>query len=259
MFEPNQTAFDLRFRLFGTPIRVHPGFWLSVILLGLPWVNIGFGFLALWVGRVFFSLLFHDFGHIIVGRFCGRPGSIVLYSLGGLRTGNDQGLRRGQRIAIYLAGPVAGLLLYGIVHLVRDHLISQIPQQFLIQNPTLVQVIDRGTPMLLGINLIWSLLNLVPILPLDGGMIGMEILSVASPRNGVRLALGLSMLLALLGAGYCLMEFSRNQPGPFGLHAGLSALLLGLLAFDCFWMLLAENKRLKEESTRNQEGEDYQR
>src|SRR5262249_43129793 len=158
-------------------------------------------------------LLFHDFGHIIVGRICGRPGSIVLYSLGGLRVADDRVLRRWQRIAIFLGGPAAGLVLYELVLFAEDRLFPLIPLQFRVQNPTLVLVITEGKSMLLKINLIWSFLNLIPMLPLDGGMIGVEVLSAASPRNGLRLSLALSILLELLGAAYCLMAFSRNQPG----------------------------------------------
>jgi Zn-dependent protease len=248
VFEPNPTPFDLRFRLFRTPIRVHPGYWLLMLLLG--WQTFerdGIGFFFLLVGCVFVSILFHEFGHITMGRFCGRCGHIILYSFGGLAVSEAPAAQRWQRIGISLAGPAAGFLLYALVLLAQDYLISQIPQQFLIQNPTLVQVIVKGTAMLLTINLVWNVLNLVPIMPLDGGHVSMEILSVASPANGLRLSLYLSIFLSLLAAGYCLFAWSQKIDLPFRLHPGLTALMVFMLAFDCFWMLLENNKRRREE------------
>jgi stage IV sporulation protein FB len=255
VFEPKPTAFDLRFRLFCTPVRVHPGFWLMTLLLGFQNFADGVGFFVLWVGCVFFSILAHEFGHITMGRFCGRGGNIILYSFGGLAIGDYQVPHRWQRMAISLAGPAAGFLFYGIVLLVKDHLLSQIPLQFLIQNPGLVQVIDKGTAMLLGINLIWSLLNLVPIMPLDGGNFSQELFSAVNPRNGLRLSLTLSIFLALLAAGYCMFAWSSKVQLPYGLHGGLTALLLGLMAFDCFLMLRAENQRIREEDSWIRENE----
>jgi len=213
----------------------------------------GIAFWAMWIGSVFLSILVHEFGHITMGRISGRRGHIILYTFGGLAVSDSEAPRRWQRIAISLAGPAAGFLLYGVVLLAKDHLVSQIPQQFLIQNPTLLQVIVRGTAMLLTINLIWSLLNLVPIMPLDGGHVSQEILSVASPANGLRLSLYLSIFLALLGAAYCLFAWSRKINLPYRLHGGFTALLLFMLAFDCFWMLSAENKRRRAEEAWNRE------
>src|SRR5438552_3023244 len=34
LLEPNETPYDLRFALFGIPIRVHPMFWLVSAVLG---------------------------------------------------------------------------------------------------------------------------------------------------------------------------------------------------------------------------------
>ena len=255
MFEPNPTPLDLRFRLFRTPVRVHPGFWLMAVILGWQTLADGFGLLGLWVACVFLSILAHEFGHITMGKLCGRRGNIILYFLGGLAVGDYQLPQRWLRVAISLAGPAAGFLLYGLVVLADHHLFPLIPLQFWRQNPTLLQIQVKGMAMLLGINLVWSIVNLVPIMPLDGGHVAQEMLSVVFPRNGFRLSLILSILLALLAAVYCLVAWSRKQPLPYGLHGGMSALLLGLLVFDCIWMLMEESKRLRKENTWNREGE----
>ena len=36
--EPQPSPYDLHFRLFGTPVRVHPFFWLFSAILGWPFL-----------------------------------------------------------------------------------------------------------------------------------------------------------------------------------------------------------------------------
>ena len=64
---------------------------------------------------------------------------------------------------------------------------------------------------LLFANLIWSLLNLIPVLPLDGGQICREICLWLSPRQGLswalKISIGVAGLLALYGM-YCIQSGS---------------------------------------------------
>ena len=63
--ESNATPFDLRFRLFGTDVRVHPLFWVISAVFG--WKSSqhrglsdsGFIELAIWVVCAFVSILLH--------------------------------------------------------------------------------------------------------------------------------------------------------------------------------------------------------
>src|SRR5690606_40853468 len=34
LIEPSPTPYDLQFRLFGVPVRVHPFFWVTAVILG---------------------------------------------------------------------------------------------------------------------------------------------------------------------------------------------------------------------------------
>ena len=87
------TAYDLRFRLLGVPVRIHPLFWLVACLLGGPWLEgrWGAGYLLLWVACVFVSILVHELGHVLAGRAFGARGHILLYSFGGLAIGRPSG------------------------------------------------------------------------------------------------------------------------------------------------------------------------
>src|SRR5947209_4909691 len=117
LVEPGQTNFDLRFRLFGMPVRVHPFFWLFSAILGWPVINEPDGFLLLiiWVVCCFLSILLHEFGHVWMGAVLGsRDSYIVLYSFGGLAVGSRELPHRWQRILVSLAGPGLQLALYGL-------------------------------------------------------------------------------------------------------------------------------------------------
>src|SRR5690348_11709576 len=114
--EPQPTAYDLRFRLLGTDVRVHPMFWLVSVLLNFRLLQTGrIDLLLIWIACVFVSILVHEFGHVLMGRAFGSHAHIVLYSFGGLAVGSKEGLRRWQRVLVLFAGPGAGFVLFGAV------------------------------------------------------------------------------------------------------------------------------------------------
>ena len=55
---------------------------------------------------------------------------------------------------------------------------------------------DLHPGMLVVLNLFLNVFNLIPVIPLDGGQIMREVISIIIPRYGVWLAYGLSFLLA---------------------------------------------------------------
>ena len=76
--EPNRTPYDLNFRLFGFPVRIHPLFWLGAVLLGGWTFDLGLEYAAIWVAVVFVSILVHELGHAIAFRTFGVDSHIVL-------------------------------------------------------------------------------------------------------------------------------------------------------------------------------------
>jgi stage IV sporulation protein FB len=193
LLEPGQTQFDLRFRLFGIPVRIHPMFWVLSAALG--WGggpgDEGGTFLVgllIWVAACFVSILIHEMGHVFMGRAFGGDGHIVLYSFGGLAIGIT--VRHWwQRVLVSFAGPLAQFILLGLTLLVvwqygasaRAH-------------PLVVELLND----LFIINLFWPVLNLLPIWPLDGGQISREVFGRVMGDRGVRVALGLSLVVAAL-------------------------------------------------------------
>jgi stage IV sporulation protein FB len=194
--EPEPTAMDLRWRMFGIDVRVHPLFWLISAFLGWSYYAAagggprGLAFVSLWVLCVFVSILIHELGHVVAGRWFGASGHIVLHALGGLAIGCNAP-SRWQRIVISLAGPGAQFLLLGVV------MLGYYPVLRAIEGTDYFVSVYVVFEMLWFINLAWALLNLMPIYPLDGGQVSMELCQGASPRQGRRYALILSIVVAV--------------------------------------------------------------
>jgi Zn-dependent protease len=234
LIEPNETPYDLRFYLFGTPVRVHPLFWLVTVILGWPGGNDRdqISHIVLWVVAVFVSILLHEFGHIWAGRAFGSDGYIVLYSFGGLAVHANDVRRRWQRVAVSLAGPLSQIALIWLP--LRLWLRSASPETLRDLPDRAVDIID----MLLWINLYWPLLNLLPVWPLDGGMVAREFCDWLSPRNGLRWSLIVSALTAGALAINSLAATRGVELIPYVPAGGMySVVLFGLLAIDSVRLL----------------------
>jgi Zn-dependent protease len=236
-FEPNRTQFDLNFRLFGIDIRIHPLFWLVSAIMGWNALESGFEYLFVWIACVFVSVLIHELGHVFMGRVFGAHGHIVLYSFGGLAIGSSALRNRWQRIAVYLAGPAAGFLLYGLVRWAQPRQMSPLLEELFWD--------------LEQINLFWGAVNLLPIWPLDGGQISRDLFGWLLPDNGLRASLGVSIVVAGLIAFIALVNtYSEQRPAivrmvPYleRLGGGYMVLLFACLAFNSYQALQIESRR----------------
>ena len=162
---------------------MHWAFWLITALLGGAAEASspeGLKDVLIWVVVAFVSILWHELGHAFVMRHFGdRRVAILLYGGGGLAMGNNFRTRT-EQILISLAGPAAGLAL-GLTVMA---LATSFP-------PThyYVAVIVRDV---LWINIAWSIVNLLPIIPLDGGRVSEAVLA-----NKGRLSLYISLICAI--------------------------------------------------------------
>jgi Zn-dependent protease len=154
------------FRLFGIPVTVEPVFWLLVVFLGAHREKIDL--VAIWVAVCFVSILAHELGHALAVRRLGISPSIRLHSMGGLTTWpRTRSVTPGQYIFVSFAGPLAGFLLAGAVWAATPWF-DAVPDL-----RARVAWLD-----LLWVNVAWGCLNLLPILPLDGGNIMMTAASL---------------------------------------------------------------------------------
>jgi Zn-dependent protease len=225
--EPQETPYDFRFSIFGFDVRVSPFFFLMPLILfsGLiqfPGVNPGVGALIV-EAVVFVSILVHELGHTFAFRFFGIESHIVLYAMGGLAipgTGRWTGARSnrsltgGAQIVVSLAGPIAGLLLAGLIVLGVYGMGGRVEWFFDSLFPVLwpdfsgTEYANKPELTLFVIaalfcGVFWNVLNLVPIFPLDGGQVARQLFQLFDPWNGFRnamyVSIGAAVIMALLG------------------------------------------------------------
>lgn len=138
------------------PITIHPFFWIFAGILG--WLISGsFMGMLIWVGIIFFSVLFHEFGHALTSLCFKQEAQIQLVALGGVTMFDGPKLKFWQQFLITLNGPLFGFLLYlGASALLQFQL-----------SPMVFKIV-KSTQMA---NLFWTIINLLPVLPLDGGQL----------------------------------------------------------------------------------------
>lgn len=175
----------LRFTLIGFPTRIDPSFLLLVALMG-------FGFplhrLGLWVAVATVSILAHELGHAVAARAFGATATITLEGMAGLtRPRRAEPFTRREDALVSAAGPAVGLVLGAALFaaLVALRWPYATTGGFLL---TLSIFTTAG----------WSVFNLLPILPLDGGHLLVAALPGTATGRQI-LAARISMVVA--GAG----------------------------------------------------------
>jgi Zn-dependent protease len=192
------SPFDLRWRMLGTYVRVKWMFWIVIGVFGYFMAGSkGLHVVAMFVLAAFLSVMVHEFGHILAGRLFGFPGVIVLHMWGGGAIGEYGRAKPWQRIIIAMAGPAAGGLFYLLVCLVVPWYWSRwepwMSRWHSDANVALIQFWN----FLIFMGLFWTVFNLVPVLPQDGGMIMKDLLLIVLGPRSERLAYLISFLAAL--------------------------------------------------------------
>ena len=182
----------VRFTLFGVPVEIQPWFWLTTAMLsgGLSTNSNPDSFkrMLFFIFAAAISVLVHEFGHALTGRRLGggRP-RIVLWAMGGLAYSEGARLTKWGRFWMVAAGPGAGFLLLIAVYFVMaigfgpDDATKLLASSLFgmkayLSGPTM-DFYESHRPLFwlvdsfLWINFWWGVLNLLPVLPLDGGRI----------------------------------------------------------------------------------------
>ncbi len=142
--------------LLGFPVRIHPTFWLVVLVVGLhrrlPPVD-----LLSWVVVVLLSILVHELGHALTAARWSIVYWITIHGAGGETAWRPLGKPVWWRsILVSLAGPVAGFSLAYASWLLAPYAWGH-------------RLLTSALWNLLEVNVAWGLFNLLPIAPLDGG------------------------------------------------------------------------------------------
>jgi len=212
MSAPESSPGTIQFPIGPFPVTVRPSFWLVMAILGGLG---GMGFDAQWtisfVLVAFVSVLFHELGHAITGRMFGAQAWIELYSFGGL-THRDRMFSRWREVLTSAAGPAFGFVFAGVAWLI-------LPQTPINSLWRLVAV------QAWYINLSWSILNVLPVLPLDGGRIMAGVLGPTRARAARIFAIAVAVVVV----AYSVAKGDRWL-----------AIMFGLLAFQNFQALGGE-------------------
>jgi stage IV sporulation protein FB len=203
----------VRFRLFGIPFEVGPYFWILSACLGSSVARgeHALTLLALWMACVFVSIVIHELGHALVARRFGLTPYIALHWLGGTTYMPGSHLTRPQSMLVTLAGPAAGLALWALV--------SSLGAAVLRQPVGVSYLAFYALDFLIFINLYWTLFNLLPVLPLDGGQFVRNLL-------GPRHLFFVRMLGGTVAVAACLLLLRIGQV--------YTAVFLGMLALANF-------------------------
>jgi stage IV sporulation protein FB len=187
-----RTPYDLNWRMFGIPVRVHPSFWFLALLFNISAYHIGIEYLLIGMAGLFIIILIHELGHALMYRAFRSYSSILLYAFGGLTFGEFVLRRPSWRIIVSLAGPLANFLLAAVVWASDYFLEWARPMGY----PRFIFY------LLFWYNIFLGLLNLLPVYPLDGGQISRELWVRANPFRGIVNSLKMSIVVAAAIAAY---------------------------------------------------------
>lgn len=165
------------------PLSIHPFFWLFAGMIG--WINSGtFMGALIWVGIIFVSVLIHEYGHALTAIAFKQKTRIQLVALGGVTIFEGPKLKFWQQFLITFNGPLFGFLLFLLA-------------TFLLQYswPELAFKILKATQVA---NLFWTIVNLLPVLPLDGGQLLRILLEASFGVKGFKASLLVGAILAAL-------------------------------------------------------------
>lgn len=243
--QPEHTPYDVKFNLLGFPVRIHPWFWLMTLFLGM---NSGSAHeLILWIAAVFTTLMVHEMGHALVMRMYGIYSQIVLYAFGGVTVpvssyANRPLRARDDALISFAGGGLQFCLAAMIWCLFVFHAPPSLPGGFTAGNlwdllwyPCRVSIEGWGIAGLYAsvflayvylVSIIWGVLNLLPILPLDGGQIAREFFTWLWPRDGMSIALMLSIVISVALAAWMVMR---------GMY--FNTVLFGALAYSNYQQL----------------------
>ena len=216
-FLPYQWLRMIQFSLFNIPIRVELWFWLTLAFIGgVLRVDSkeAFFLLLLFIIAGFISILVHELGHALTAKAFGKRVEIVLQAFGGYAAySGGAPLGRLRTFLVTAAGPALQIVLGVVVYL------------FAKSFPGMSFEATYFVKVLYAISFIWALLNLLPVLPLDGGRLLQTILG----PSRIKITLLISMAIAVgVGALYFMNTGDILLP-----------IFMGMFAYQAFQALKA--------------------
>jgi stage IV sporulation protein FB len=135
---------------------------------------------------VFVSILLHELGHAFTGRAFGGQVRILLHGMGGLTYRTGKVFTDAEDIVVSLAGSITQIVVLGLpaLFLLRTDAIDSFTLRAIVAD---VAWVSFG----------WAIINLLPLLPFDGGNIAVTLLRRMNGIDAIRIVRFLSIGVAL--------------------------------------------------------------
>ena len=218
-------------KIRGIPLRIHPS-WLLVFLYFTLSAKDQFDTLldsqaSIWNGWVigaftssllFLSVLLHELAHSFVAIGEGlKVRDITLFFLGGMASLEKECPTSKGSLKIAISGPAVSLLLAFLMILLSNNLSVS---NFILSN--LFKQVG-------SLNLLIGVFNLLPIIPLDGGVILKSLIwyFTGSKRAGIKVAIGSARLISFLAIFIGILSLIRGN-----LYLSICFSIIGLFVFS---------------------------
>lgn len=187
----------IRFNLFGIPVTVHWMFWILAAFVSGALHAMGRDAWALVLakmGVVLVSILVHELGHASMQRkFGGRP-SIQLHGFGGHSYAPGR-FTRNENLVLVAMGPIFSLLLAFLGWVLWKSCHPGMDGS-LLGALSMPVFLAQVAGFIVLINLFWTILNLLPIYPLDGAQLLEHAMDGRNPVLRYRIAMVTAGLVA---------------------------------------------------------------
>ena len=217
-------------KIKGIPLRIHPSWFLIFLYFtlsareefqtlwdGQPSIWNGWLIGVLTSGLLFLSVLLHELAHSFVAIGEGlKVKNITLFFLGGMVNLEKECKTSKGSLKIASSGPIVSLVLAFLMILLSNYL--------LISNI----IISNLFKQIGSLNLLIGVFNLLPIMPLDGGVILKSLIwhFTGSKRKGIKVAIDSARLISFLSIfGGIFILFN----GSF--YSGICFFIIGIFIF----------------------------
>ena len=210
------------FSLLGVHVKIQPSFWVTLAVMAYLLCGAEQGVLgmALFVVAGFFCVFAHEMGHALAGRWSGACRPVIdMAWLGGSCTNNVCQLSRGKLILVALAGPFTSMalvlpVLLWMIYSYGDADGAALRLVALVCGMVPASMFEFCPPMvvlfctyMVQVAVWWSLLNLLPIYPLDGGVVVGHLIDGPRKMHSICMGIGCILAVAAFALGYYAMFF----------------------------------------------------
>lgn len=142
-----------------------------------------------------FSLLVHEYGHALTAAYFGARPGIILEGFGGRAEYNNFGMTPKQEFWVTLNGPLLESVLIALSYtLLKWDIFEGHPY------------IRYFLYVTMRLNILWCLLNLIPVAPLDGGHLVRHLLERKFGERGYRASILLGLVCAVVAVPYLCLQ-----------------------------------------------------